>query len=117
MRLRRFERSVIVKSTSAEIFDFFADPQNLPRLTPPSYRFEFVEPPPATLEAGAIVVYRVRLFGVPVRCRSRIESWEPPVQFITLLTVTVPLPLSVEAMSRFCTDRLASHVTGPPLIL
>jgi ligand-binding SRPBCC domain-containing protein len=34
------------------------------------------------MEVGALIEYRLRLHGVPVRWRTRIEAWEPPHRFV-----------------------------------
>jgi ligand-binding SRPBCC domain-containing protein len=34
------------------------------------------------MRPGALIDYRLKLHGVPVRWRTRIEVWEPPVRFI-----------------------------------
>ncbi len=39
-------------------------------------------PLPIDLKAGAIIDYRLRLFGAPFRWRTRITTWEPPLRFV-----------------------------------
>ncbi len=75
----------------AEAFAFFADPRNLEAITPPWLRFRIVEAP-ARLERGAQLHYRLRLFGVPIRWRTRIVDWRPPRSF-TDLQLSGPYPL------------------------
>ena len=65
-----------------EVFPFFADAFNLERLTPPSLRFEVLTPPPIEMAAGALIAYRVRLRGIPMRWQSEITAWEPPHRFV-----------------------------------
>jgi ligand-binding SRPBCC domain-containing protein len=33
------------------------------------------------MQAGALLEYRLRLHGVPLRWRTRIDTWEPPHRF------------------------------------
>jgi ligand-binding SRPBCC domain-containing protein len=33
------------------------------------------------MEAGALLGYRLRLHGIPLRWRTRIDVWEPPLRF------------------------------------
>jgi hypothetical protein len=63
-----------------EAFAFFADPWNLEAITPPWLRFRIVEAPPQ-LTWGSSLVYRLRLFGVPIRWRTEIAEWSPPWGF------------------------------------
>ena len=63
-------------------FAFYGDADNLEPLTPPWLRFEVTSPMPIEMGAGTLLDYRLRLHGVPVRWRTRIESWEPPHRFL-----------------------------------
>jgi ligand-binding SRPBCC domain-containing protein len=77
---RVLERSQVVPAGVDQAFAFFADAWNLEAITPPWLRFRIVEAPP-TLEAGSLLVYRLRLFGMPIRWRTEIVDWRPPWSF------------------------------------
>lgn len=64
------------------VFDFFADARNLESITPPELRFEFRTLGPIEMRAGARIEYRIRLYGVPFRWRTRIDCWEPGIRFV-----------------------------------
>lgn len=59
-----------------EAFAFFADARNLEAITPPWLRFRILEAP-AALAKGSLLLYQLRLFGVPLRWRTEIVEWDP----------------------------------------
>ena len=82
MKLRVFERTQIVPRPLDETFKFFSDPRNLQRLTPAFLKFKFLSTPPSAVQPGTVIDYEIRLFGVPVHWRTRIEIVEPPHRFV-----------------------------------
>ena len=74
------ERSQVVPVDADEAFAFFADARNLEALTPPWLRFRILEAP-RTLQQGSLLVYRLQLFGLPIRWRTEIAEWRPPFGF------------------------------------
>lgn len=65
-----------------EVFAFFADAGNLEALTPPWLGFQIVTPQPIELRAGALIEYRLRVHGIPLRWKTGITVWEPPHRFV-----------------------------------
>lgn len=63
------------------VFDFFSNAENLQALTPPSLHFQILTPLPIQMKPGALIDYRLRLFGIPFRWRTRIDTWQPPHLF------------------------------------
>ncbi len=82
MKFYHFYRTQILPLPLAQAFAFFADPRHLEATTPPLVHFKFTREPPPVLQAGSVVDYRIRMLGVPVRWRARIELWEPPHRFV-----------------------------------
>jgi ligand-binding SRPBCC domain-containing protein len=75
-------RATPVPASLDETFAFFADASNLERLTPPWLSFRILTPMPVVMAVGLHIDYRVRLYGVPLPWRSRIDVWEPGVRFV-----------------------------------
>lgn len=75
-------RTIRVPAPLGEVFPFFADPMNLDLLTPPWLRFRILTPAPIAMEVGALIDYRLRLHGIPIRWRTEITAFEPPHRFV-----------------------------------
>lgn len=68
------EREQLVPRSRDEVWAFFADPRNLEALTPDFLRFRIITPSPITMIAGALIDYRLSLFGLPFPWRTRIDE-------------------------------------------
>jgi ligand-binding SRPBCC domain-containing protein len=75
------ERRLWLPRPRPEVFAFFADPRNLPRVNPPSARFRWLTPPPATLATGAVLDFSIRVGGVPIHWRVFVREFDPPFRF------------------------------------
>ena len=73
---------LLVPRPLSEVFAFFADAANLDALTPPSVGFRITTPLPVAMLEGALIDYRLRLRGIPVRWSTVIAVWEPPGRFV-----------------------------------
>jgi ligand-binding SRPBCC domain-containing protein len=82
VNVHRLEREQYVDRPVADVFHFFAEAHNLERITPPWLSFHVLTPDPIEMRAGALIDYRLRVHGVPLRWTSRIEHWEPGRSFV-----------------------------------
>ncbi len=82
MRIYRLEREQVVNRPLEEVFEFFARAGNLERITPPWLRFGLITPEPIEMRAGALIDYRLRVRGVPLRWRTRIDNWQENTRFV-----------------------------------
>jgi len=82
MRHHTLIREQVLPGTPDEVFPFFADAGNLEAITPPLLRFRIVSPQPMEMRAGVLIEYRLRLRGLPIRWKTRIEVWEPGRRFV-----------------------------------
>ena len=76
------ERTQIVPRPRAEVFPFFADPANLERLTPPLVGFTILTPSPIAMKPGALIDYKIKINGIPVKWRTEIAAYDPPNMFV-----------------------------------
>jgi len=81
-KVHLLERSQRVEVPVDRAFAFFGDSRNLEPLTPPWLHFEVTTPGPLILRSGALLDYKLKLHGVPIRWRTLIEAWEPPLRFV-----------------------------------
>lgn len=74
-------RTVIARPLD-EVFEFFADAENLAAITPAELGFQITSPTPIAMAPGATIDYRIQVSGVPLRWRTIIEAWEPARRFV-----------------------------------
>jgi len=82
MRVREFQCELWLPLPPEELFPFFANAANLEAITPPWLQFHIDTQLPVVMQAGTLIDYRLRVRGLPLRWRTRINVWEPPHRFV-----------------------------------
>lgn len=82
MKTYILEREQIIPLSLADTFSFFSDAYNLERITPQFLQFRIMTPAPIKMEPGALIEYRLKLFGIPVYWQTLISEWTPQEQFV-----------------------------------
>jgi len=65
-----------------EVFAFFADAQNLEKITPPWLGFKIISMSTASIEEGTVIRYRLQLHGIPFYWQTEICEWNSPHCFV-----------------------------------
>lgn len=82
MRTFVFESRQSFSMAAEELFPFFADVQNLEKITPPWLAFKVMTPGSFSIAEGSVIDYRLHWRGIPLRWRTKISAWQPPFRFI-----------------------------------
>jgi ligand-binding SRPBCC domain-containing protein len=83
MRLHRLEQTQRFPLSLGWAWDFFADPGNLARVTPPAMRLRITSPVPDTIYAGMLITYRLTpLPGMRVDWVNEITHVDHPRRWI-----------------------------------
>jgi len=78
----RLRASIFVERPIEEVFAFFSNAHNLQRITPHYLEFNILTPAPIDMREGALIDYKLRVRGIPIRWRTRISEWAPPYRFV-----------------------------------
>lgn len=76
------ERAQLIPRPRALVFPFFADAHNLETITPGFLGFRVLGPRPIAMQAGALITYRLRFFGIPFGWKTLIEVFDAPQRFV-----------------------------------
>ncbi len=77
------ESSQIIRASIERAWDFFSDPRNLAKITPPELDFTVLTALPERVYPGLMIEYRVRpLLGIPARWVTEITHVESEKFFV-----------------------------------
>lgn len=82
MQVFELNRELWLARQPEEIFPFFAEAENLEKLTPPWLNFQILTPVPIEMRQGTLIDYRIGIRGIPLRWRTEICEWQPPGRFV-----------------------------------
>jgi ligand-binding SRPBCC domain-containing protein len=60
MKIHQFRRTQVIKASPQEAWDYFSNPNNLSKITPPQYDFQAAEVE-LPIYAGQLMVHRIRV--------------------------------------------------------
>ena len=77
------KNSQIIRASIGHAWEFFSDPRNLAKITPPELDFTILTVLPERVHPGMMIEYRVRpLLGIPVRWLTEITHVEEGKFFV-----------------------------------
>ncbi len=65
-----------------KVFHFFSKAENLEAITPPLLNFHVQAMSTEKIQEGTLIDYKLKIRGVPVSWRTRIEEWSPAQRFV-----------------------------------
>jgi len=78
----RLEREQEIPREIHEVFAFFVRAENLEAITPPWLSFRILRQSTPEIVKGTLVEYQLKWRFVPLRWRTEIVEWEPPLRFV-----------------------------------
>lgn len=82
LKVHELRTEILLPRPREEVFGFFADAGNLQAITPDWLHFRILTPRPIEMRPGALIEYRLRLHGLPLRWKTGITAWDPPHRFV-----------------------------------
>lgn len=77
-----FKKEIHIPRPRSDVFAFFANAENLEKITPPELSFSIHSPLPIRMDEGTVIEYRLHLFHIPFSWISVIAEWEKDRRFV-----------------------------------
>ncbi len=71
----RFSSVQFIPKNKVELFNFFSKAENLEMITPPWLNFKILKKSTPSIQEGTLIDYRLKIHGVPIHWRTKIEEW------------------------------------------
>lgn len=81
MSLHQLYRKLIIPQSIEKVFSFFEKAENLEKITPKNLNFNIMTPTPIKMEEGALIDYKIKISGIPMKWRTLIDLYRPPFEF------------------------------------
>lgn len=82
MKTWHFEKEIVIRHSLERVFGFFSKAENLNKITPKKFNFQFITPLPIIIQQGTIIDYKLNIYNIPVHWRTEISVWQPPHRFV-----------------------------------
>ena len=82
MRYYKLQFNQFINLNIDKVFDFFSNPENLEKITPSYLKFKIITKKPYDMREGIVFDYQLYLRGIPIKWKSLISHYNPPVGFI-----------------------------------
>ncbi|NRA64804.1 MAG: TIGR01777 family protein [Pseudobacteriovorax sp.] len=84
MACESFEADQFIDKPLEKVFDFFSDPYNLEKITPPLLKFKIETISHEKVTEGTLITYRLRIHGIPIKWKTLIADWKENSHFVDL---------------------------------
>lgn len=65
-----------------KVFPFFAEAENLEKITPDLLGFKIKSMSTPDVQQGCLIHYALKIHGIPTNWVTQIETWKPPYEFV-----------------------------------
>ena len=76
------EQEQLIPKPKPVVFSFFSNAFNLQDITPSFLGFSVLTPAPIFIQSGTLIDYKITLFGIPLKWRTRIERFDVNDSFV-----------------------------------